>query len=308
MEKMSFQEFQEKVVDKIREYLPDNLKSAEVELHTVMKANSVRLTGLTIREAGCNVTPTIYLENFFREYMEGEDMDKVLATIAETRVKNDAKDKFEIDKLHEFEHVKGHILPRLCAQKWNQDLLKEQPHTLLEDLAVTYYIDLGQQAGANGTASIAVTNPMLEQWGVTVEELHVIAIQNMRRLDPGTIEGMTSMLAGMMGGAVPMGDVDAADEAMFVLANESRVFGASAILDKEFMVEALETIRCKRVICLPSSRHEWILLPDGPDIDAGVLSDMVKAVNSENVEDVDRLADGSVYRYTVQEGLKLICD
>ena len=42
--------------------------SADVEIQKVAKNNNRMLTGIAIYEAGSNISPNIYLEDFFTEY------------------------------------------------------------------------------------------------------------------------------------------------------------------------------------------------------------------------------------------------
>ena len=62
-------------------------------------------------------------------------------------------------------------------REMNADYLADKPHTLVEDLAVVYAVDLG--GGEGGRMSAPITNNLMEQYGVTTEELHDIALQNL---------------------------------------------------------------------------------------------------------------------------------
>ena len=144
MEKMRFEEFTDAVVSKIREYLPVSFATASVDLQTIIKNNDVKLTGLVISSGDSNVCPTIYLEQFFQNYENGEDMGKVLANIADIRLRNEVANTFDTEQITSFDHVRDHIVPRLVGVKWNQKLLEKRPHTIMDDLAITYHILLEQ--------------------------------------------------------------------------------------------------------------------------------------------------------------------
>ena len=58
----------------------------------------------------------------------------------------------------------------------------------MEDMAVVYRFVLGQFPVGNGT--ILVTNKMLEQYGVSPEQLHQDAIKNAPEIRPMKIEGL----------------------------------------------------------------------------------------------------------------------
>lgn len=78
---LSFKEFQEYVMDHIREYLPEEYANAEVSVRTVQKLNGVTLQGLEIwtpeMKQGTGVTPTIYLNGIYENYENGVDLESL---------------------------------------------------------------------------------------------------------------------------------------------------------------------------------------------------------------------------------------
>ncbi len=305
MEKMSFDVFTKAVVEKIREYLPESFANASVELQTVVKNNDLKLTGLTIRSADSNISPTIYLEQFFEKYQAGEDMNEVLENIADIRLRNELKETFDVGQITDFDRVRGKIVPRLIGKEWNRELLAIRPHKIIADLAVTYHILMGHDF--SGIASAPITNALMESWGVDVDTLHDLAIQNMPKLLPSTFQTMSSVLASMMGADAEelLSAMPPADEAMFILSNEQKVNGAAALLDKEIMKTVIERIG-KKFFVLPSSIHECIIVPATADMDVSTLVSMVRDVNQSQVAPDERLSD-SVYIYTEDGGLRLAC-
>lgn len=300
MGKMRFEEFTKAVVEKIREYLPETFAGASVELHTVVKNNDLRLTGLTIRRAESNICPTIYLEQFFELYKAGEEMSKVLEHIAEIRVENDVKTVFNADQITGFGRVRDRIVPRIVGRKWNAVLLSERPYTAVADLAVTYHILLGESRYR--TSSVPITNNLMDVWGIKTEELHAIAVSNMLSLLPSTFRGMSAVLTSLITGE--KNDVlDPADEAMFVLSNEKGMYGATAVLDEKIMKKIVERFGGAFFI-LPSSVHEVLIVPEASDTDVSQLEEMVTSINAAEVMPEERLSN-HVYRYTVKHGLQL---
>lgn len=302
MEKMRFEQFTEEVVNKIREFLPESFANASVELQSVVKNNDLKLTGLTIRSADSNISPTIYLEQFYDEYQSGKDMGRILSNIADVRIRNEIKEVFDVTQITDFEQVKDAIAPRLMNQKWNEDLLKLRPHKFVADLAVTYHILLKQDI--NGTASVPVTNALMESWGVNSDTLHELAIKNLPVLLPSTFQSMSSVLFGMLGDTEEADDILAGissqDEVMFVLSNDKKMHGAAALLDKKIMQTIIE--KFGDFYILPSSIHECIVVKATAEMDVNTLTSMVQDVNLEQVAVDERLSD-HVYRYTAEEGL-----
>ena len=300
MDKMKFEEFSQAVVEKIREFLPDGFAKAEVELQTVTKNNDLKLTGLVIRSVESNISPTIYLESFFEKHQAGEDICEILASIADTRVKHEVSEKFDVESILDFGKVREKIVPRLIGREWNRSLLEERPHTDVADLAVTYHISLKDEL--DESASIPVSNQMMREWGVTVEDLHEVALTNLPVLRPCTIESMSDILASMMGGSFGEDMLTPQDEVMFVISNENRVFGSASVLDEKFMKGVVDTFGNRNFYLLPSSVHEWILVSSSDDCDISSLKEIIMTVNATDVRQEERLSE-SVYTYSLENGL-----
>ena len=46
--------------------------SAKVELHKVMKNNNMELDGISIMKPNNNISPTLYLNDYYEAYVEGQ--------------------------------------------------------------------------------------------------------------------------------------------------------------------------------------------------------------------------------------------
>lgn len=79
----------------------------------------------------------------------------------------------------------------------NKEMLETVPHQNIEDMAVVYRFVLSSDD--DGRASILVTNQLLENMGVTPEQLHADAMENAPQIQPVEIKGMSEVLAEMMG-------------------------------------------------------------------------------------------------------------
>ena len=96
-----------------------------------------------------------------------------------------------------------------------------------------------------------------------------------------------------------MGMLDATDAVaeadvfpMYVISNHSRQRGASSILNKEMLKQFACEHNCKKLVVLPSSVHECILIPcDDEEIDIESFDNMVQEVNSTQVSPEERLLD-----------------
>ena len=72
MSKLTFDEFKETVKNEVKEFLPENFHTTDIKLKVFEKNNNVKLTGLII-ESACNMSPTIYIDNFYKKLLITDD-------------------------------------------------------------------------------------------------------------------------------------------------------------------------------------------------------------------------------------------
>lgn len=308
---MDFEEFKNSVADQIKDFLPEKYADATVDLQDVTKNNDTVLTGILIKTEESNIAPNIYLEGYFEQYKDGRDMDDILQNIADVRVNHEMAQGFDVSALTDFEQVKDHVVCKLVNAEMNAEYLSDKPHTLIEDLAVVYAVDLGGSEA--GHMSAPITNSLMEQYGVTTEELHDIALHN---LSESQIEfkTMRDVLVDMM---FPDGiqeddprafmlPPEEENPSMYVLSNADKLNGAAALLDSKTMEDISEKLGGDFIV-LPSSIHETIVLPLNEDMDRQTLEAMVQDVNAGQVAPEERLSD-HVYMYDSQEKELVLAD
>ncbi len=185
----------------------------------------------------------------------------------------------------------------------NAEMLENVPHKQMEDMAVVYRLVLDKDNAGNGT--ILVTNNMMEQFGVTPEQLHEDAVKNAPEIRPSEIKSMTEVLSEMMGNdfvQIP----DPTDEQMFVATVPDKTRGAGVIAYPNFMEDAAVKLEGDFYV-IPSSVHEVILVKDNGQMTAEQLEAMVKDVNANQVAPEDRLTD-HVYHYDSEEHIFELAD
>jgi len=300
---MDFDEFKEQVAKEVKRFLPEKYDNAEITLQEVTKNNDQQLTGLMIKTEDTNIAPNIYLEGYFEQYQDGKDIEDIVRNIADVRVKHEMSQDFDVSKLTDFDQVKDHIICKLVNAEMNTDYLADKPHTIVEDLAVIYAIDLGGSNDGHMTAPI--TDRLLESYGITEQELHDIAIHNLAESQI-EFKTMRDVLVDMMfPDGIQEGDPRAfmlppeeENPSMYVLSNSDKLNGAAAILDSKTMEDISEKLGGDFIV-LPSSIHEVIVLPVNEDMDRQTLEAMVQDVNAGQVAPEERLSD-HVYMYDSQ--------
>ena len=312
MSKLTFDEFKETVKNEVKEFLPENFHTTDIKLKVFEKNNNVKLTGLII-ESACNMSPTIYIDNFYKKYQDGTDINIILQEIAKIRMEYDVTDDFDVTTVTDFNKCRNKIMPRLIGAEENSEILKVRPHIRIEDLAVTFCIDLGENK--DGLMSVPVQFELMETWNVTADQLYEIALENLTKADIGVFTPMREILfAGMLSELKEIchGDEEEArrkldqmipDNNLWVLTNKRRVNGANMLLDRSVMEDVIKEVGTDFFI-LPSSIHECIILPTDSGMNSQQLEAMVCEVNETQVEKEERLSN-SVYRYTLENGITL---
>ena len=305
---MTFDDFKQMVEDNIKDYLPEEYADAKVSINEVIKNNDTHLTGVTIRDEGTSIAPTLYLEQYYEDVNSGnKTMDQALtmmAAVYDDANKNglDMDTKELVNNLTDYDQTKDKIIPRVVNRESNEERLKTIPHTDMGDLTVTYHVDLGN--ASDGQMSVQVSNEMMNKYDVSVEDLHEQACANMKEISPATFKTMAETLAEIM---IPgfeemsaeereeaIGNFDMPDPGMYVLSNDSKSFGAAAVLDPEVMDKIRNDVGDFYI--LPSSVHEVLIVPKREDMHLSDLEAMVQEVNATQVAPNEVLSD-HVYEY-----------
>lgn len=309
----NFEDFCDYVQMSIKDHLPKEQQDAKVTINSVMKNNGLTLHGVVVHPEGQSVAPTIYLEGFFKKYEEGADLDSVMDKIADTISEHlNTPDEFAdvAQSYSNYDAVKDKIVMAVVNTAKNKELLSQVPHTEREDLSLIYKVVVG--TGADGIGSITIRNEHMEQWGVTVDEIHEMAMKNTKEILPVTVQTMTEVMREMFGAdGMPdeMAEMMFSDmplnQQMFIISNKSKVNGAASMFYEDTLSELADRIGTSLYI-LPSSVHEVIAV----STDMGTpetLAQMVQEVNGGQVAPEEQLSD-HVYKFDAKAKIISLAD
>lgn len=283
---MNFEEFKAWVKENITS--KDWKETSQIEISVVKKNNGVSATGLFIRASGQDVSPILYLDDYYIHYQNGELLENVIRNIRADYDKKVQMAAVKIPNLQEFENIRGRVIYRLVNYEKNKEILEDCPHIRLYDLAVTFR--WVARIDDVGVSTSLITNKQVKEWGVSVNDLVLAARQNTPRLFPAQIIDMEEMLAGMVSfilypSAIPM----------YILTNKQELNGASALLYGDILKDFANKKGADMYI-LPSSIHEVIMVPADRINDPTKLLSIVHDANTTVVSIGDVLSD-SVYYY-----------
>ncbi|MCF0130752.1 MAG: hypothetical protein HUJ71_03445 [Pseudobutyrivibrio sp.] len=293
---MTFQEFKLNIVEAIKEIYPQ----ADVELTSILKNNSNKLTGLIVKDKSINITPTIYLDYYYNKLVEGETFENIVDSINRSYINNKIDKDFNISFFLNYSSVKNGILFKLINRDRNAQLLESVPYIEYLDLAIVFYYVVNiSEICEDAKGSILITNEHMSHWNVSVNDLMLAAKNNTKSLCGYSFNNMFEILFNKYTDFANKEDLITAQNSMplFIVSNDMLVNGASTILYEDTLSDIALKVRGSYYI-LPSSIHELIIVPadEYQNDQALFYKNMVCNVNRENLDEVDILSD-SVYFY-----------
>ncbi len=296
--KMTYEVFVELILQHIRDYLPDELKDAEIVYQKMDKINCQKdcITFYKSSDEQRVISPNLYLASYYERYKEGWFLKSVLNSMGETL--NEAVREMKTINLKDiFENLEENVFCKLINTAQNEELLKTLPHRTFNDLSIVYVCYAGEQE--DKMLSAPINHELAKAKELSEEMLFQLAKENTRRLFPTTIKPMSVVIDELMGrqeqSEGELVEFLPDDEfPMYVVTNSKRIFGASAVLYEDGMQMLADRLD-DNLYLIPSSIHEWIAVPQNfATLD--YLSEIVHEVNFSQVDLEERLSN-EVYHY-----------
>lgn len=301
---MNFEEFCNYLLEHIREYLPEELRTASVERIDKAMINGGVSVGIAIHEQDKNLAPCFYVNEVFEQYKEGATIEELCERLVDgymearnIEIPTTSSDIFNYDT------VKDQILPRVINFKRNREMLEERPYSRINDLAVIYMVDLPNFNGYG--ASVPIFNSIFEKWRIPLSELHSTAIQNAVTNNAYVLHDIRAMIVGDLSMNYLESDVSshaAADVPMLVLTTESQLDGAAALANPDILMSVANAVQGDYYI-LPSSIDELLIISKESAQENGStpkqLGEMVRQVNQQEVEQTSQLSD-HIYEFNME--------
>ncbi len=308
---MEYKDFLLHMRDEVARAVP----GAQVDLHHILKNNRVTLDGLTILHEGETISPTIYLEEFYEEYLAGVKLEQIVTEILVLYHTNQCKPMFEVGCLKNFEYIQDRVVFKLINYDDNLEFLRDVPHKRVLDLAMVFYFIVEDEV--LGVATATISNSHMDLWGVTEEQLYQLARVNTPSLLGWELQSMDYLIDEMLAQdlspefeadeafqefrKITLGRERRADSPMYVLTNTERFNGAGCMLYQD-VLDKFAKEQESDLYVLPSSIHEVIIIPCSKSPGRDELVGMVREINRTEVSVTDRLSD-QVYRYSLEEGI-----
>ena len=294
---MNYEIFKEVVVEKLMDYLPEEYHDMKLVVQPVDKVNHT-MDGLSLVGDGVRISPTMYINTMYENYVKTEDLQSELVAAANTM--NEAmKEAPGILPSMDLNSARNNIVFQLINTEQNKQMLEDAPNRQFQDLSIIYrWVVKVEDAGVQ---SAVIHNSLAKQLGFSEEELFKLAVENTRRIFPPTVrnmndvirdmfmkDGMPSEIADMMVGDIPP------EQTMWVISNDRGLNGAISMLYEDQLHKLAENLETDLYI-MPSSIHEVIAVSSDMG-DPNELAQMVAEINMDQVSLDERLSN-QVYHY-----------
>ncbi len=287
---MDYQQFEEKLVEGIQQ----RYSGCEVSVRSVNKNNGIKLRGLSIREQGDVISPTIYLEDYYRGMENDSDMDDIISEICRVYEHHKCPESADdiLFGIRDLGLVTDRIYYTVINKERNDELLSEIPHRDILDLAVVYRLSINMGDSICGSA--LVNNGMLDHWDITEDELFSIASKNTPIMLGCEMKNMLELLLEIykrQDNYKLISLLANQEPYMYVVSNREKSYGAGVIfLNDDFRAEVRRKLRSDFVV-IPSSIHETIVIPYTEELDRNTLFSLVNEVNRTEVQSTEVLSD-----------------
>lgn len=256
-----------------REYAEKVAEIIGGKVITTEKANGIVLTGVMREQEGSNMSPIVYIDEYYKDGFPVEEVAKR----AEEIIKKNSRGNFDVEILSKWENVRPLLRARLYNDKTKAEVKRSAKSYGFSDLIIVPYIDLNDYMEGS---SVKITKALVEQYGVTERTVIDTAIKNSAK--DISVVSMREMMKQMMKIDDEMFEAmfPETEPLMYVISNSRKFFGAiGAISAKKLLSEMFP----EGYAIIPSSVHEIIAVPLKEDVSEDELSNMITEVNATNV-------------------------
>lgn len=294
---MTKQEFMQQLTELLADKYAD--LGWHMECHVFLKNNDTRRHGIMFQPTGNSIAPTIYVDDFYDDYISKKSTLPEITEQIQDLMKSVIEQSSKFERLAiDFDSCKSKIIYRLVSLEKNRHLLKGRPYLPFLDFAITFHIMYN--LSPKGLETISITEQLMEKWQVGVKELMVLAQENTPRIFPPQIQMLPDLLADYLGEGFR--DYMAEEEErpqILILTNKQGINGASALLYKDLLKNIVAPYE-RDFYIIPSSIHEFLLMPQFEEAALGDISKIVKQINKDHVR-TDEILSDHAYLYNWKE-------
>lgn len=292
-------DYRKQLVDALQEYYSD---AAEITIKVITKTNGVEKTGIIVRED--TVAPILYCDNLVEQLELGEitihEATNYLTNLIQKETDTRPYEGVEKLIMNWDKYAKNNVYPVLVNTEMNQTLLEDLITSQVLDLSAYYVIRI--EGDTESVASVKVTKDLFEKYGVSMNELHMCALDNMKK-DGYQLKNIRSVISSMMGANIESSDIDSISECeMMIIHNRRGLYSAACLINQELLISMLPSN--KNYWIIPSSIHEILLVPMLDNKDLNSLNHIIADINKNELQPEDVLSN---HAYVWKDNMLSIC-
>ena len=157
---MGLQNFTEKTVKALTDYFGSEV---EIKIHKVYKNNGILLQGVCALEKGKNIAPTVYLNDFYNKYEEGESFGKIIKQIVQFMENNRVANNLDVEFFMDYESVRKKLVLRLIHRERNKEMLESVPYLKFNDLAIVCHCVMVTEEIGTGSILLSIQRRIVLQ-------------------------------------------------------------------------------------------------------------------------------------------------
>ncbi len=298
-DKMDYRTFQEEMKT-LAEKAFQEQGDYTISWYTAQK-NNISKRGLMVSEQGTGIGITVYLDEYYQEYLRGEALSQICGELVDLCLESQPPDITE-SEVADYEKMKGKLRIRLAGREQNAAYLEEGPYRMHPVGAEVVYVEIARTE--EGNFGMRVTHKNLKQWGVSEQELFETALENSQKEDGIRFKPLWSEIYEISGQEMPEGE-SMDQDGPYLLTNQFRDQGAAVVLYPGVLEEVYKKMEGDFYI-LPSSVHEVLILSKEAGFTPAELKRMVMEVNQKQVAPEERLGN-DVYEFQGKTGTLQKC-
>lgn len=197
-----------------------------------------------------------------------------------------------------YDTFKDHLAISLYDYEENREWLSEIPHTRCGDFAAAYRVDVARTEDT--LRCFPISKEVLDDWGVSVEQLHVDAIAAEMKRGPELYYLTEFLMKDLVPVFTPTNLLEMTELCtikegeLLVLTNKDGMYG-SALLMSEELLEQIGKITGKNYYVVPLNKDGTLILPSGPAVRARELNNILQECNIESDMLDNKLSDKVQY-------------
>lgn len=301
---LTINEFQREIEKHFADYLKPAFQDVKIQICPAHRTNCVKSGIRLIPKQTCNgAIPLIYLEDMYEYYLDNGNLNDTFTAFA-MFVKNCPRHMEDYSAVFTSEYILDHVFVQLINRKKNEALLTQIPHADFLDLAAVFRVRVDLDGDKQYT-SYLLTYEIMKLCHLDLITITRKACQNyISILGQFHIIGVEDMFLSR----INMPDTDFNKPSMYLMLNESQIYGAAAMFACPDIFRRISTQLDSDLIILPSSIHELIIVEADSIIKKmgkEAIYEMVSDVNQVCVEKEEFLSD-TVYVYSRKHGFDIL--